>query len=293
MENIQFVQYIQLAAEPSEFWDTASSIVSIISVVVIATASMYKYYTIKPMEKLYLKGMERAWINLMEAITQVFWGIVALMFSNFVIFFLVKIVLTQMEGCKEILNRIVADIYILLLPAIMMFLISVIIYGAIRLIICKFFGISKWENYLNRSHPLIDKIVGIAYLLCMFVAFPFLGYFLIKGTDGSIDAITRFFIEKWTYILILFLFEWFVLIFLGIKGFIPNGKRQRESVYMKLLNSKNGEELQVFFMENEMLICAGEDETEDNKYQFISMKEVYDGNYVLVSNKGNIYVKKN
>ena len=42
-----------------------------------------------------------------------------------------------------------------------------------------------------------------------------------------------------------------------------------------------------------MLICAGEDETEDNKYQFIPMKEVYDGNYVLASNKGKIYVKKN
>lgn len=292
MENIQFAQYIQLGAEPSEFWDTASSIVSIISVVAIATASMYRYYTIKPMEKLYLKGMERAWMNLTEAMTQVFGGVVALLLSNFGLLFLVKNVLTNMEGCKEILTRILADNYILLLLAIMMFLSSVIIYGAIRLI-CKFFGISKWENYLNRSHSLIDKIVGIAYFLCMFVAFPFLSYFLIKVTDGSIDAITRFFIEKWTYILILFLFEWFILISLGIKGFIPNVKRQRESVYMKLLNSKNGEELKVFFMENEMLICASEDEKEDNKYQFIPMKDVYDGNYVLTSNKGNIYVKKN
>ena len=81
--------------------------------------------------------------------------------------------------------------------------------------------------------------------------------------------------------------EWLFFISLGIPGFIINFKRQK--AYIKILESKpnDGKELFVYFKEDNYLICGeSEDIAKEYKYQYIDMKGVHDGKYILKNNDG-------
>ena len=270
MENIQFVQCIQLAAEPCDFWKNASSIVQLLSVLMVVLASIYRSYTMTPIEKLYISGMDKVWVDLSNKMLKVVEIMLVLFVTNIVLPFALK--LSRIIECFKI-------------PPIILSSYSIcIVIMLILIIILSLLGFKKSQTKPN-------KVAEVIYGIYMLFVFPLMGYDFIKEVEVS--EIIDYFQKYWIYIIFIFLIEWLFFYFLGIQEFRINFGRKQDFVYMKLLNSKNGEELKVLFMENKMLICAGEGETEDNKYQFIPMKEVYDGNYVLTSNKGNIYVKKN
>lgn len=270
MENIQFVQCIQLAAEPCDFWKNASSIVQLLSVLMVVLASIYRSYTMTPIEKLYISGMDKVWVDLSDKMLKVLEIMLVLFVTNFVVPIVLK------------LNGIIE--YLKISPKILSSYSICLVFMLIWIPIGLLLDLKKTQTKPN-------KVAVVIYSIYMLFVFPLMGYDLIKEVEVS--EIINYFQKYWMYIIFIFLIEWLFLYSLGIQGFRINLGRKQDFIYMKLLNSKNGEELQVFFMENKMLICAGEDETEDNKYQFIPMKEVYDGNYVLASNKGKIYVKKN
>lgn len=167
----------------------------------------------------------------------------------------------------------------------------------------QFHLVSKLKRWMQKAQGSKD-IVSLIYLLYALFVFPILSYNLIKGLLESFD-IKEFFNlfqkngrlinliqEKWGAVLFIFIVEWAFFISLGIPGFIINFKRQK--AYMKILNLKDGEELFVYFKEDNMLVCGeSEDIAKEGKYHCINMEEVDDEKYILKNNDGDLKGQKN
>lgn len=280
MEYMQFTQSIKLVMEPSVFWDTASSIATTMSVVIVVLASIYRFNTMTPIEKLYLKGMDKVWMNLAIGMTQVFGIIFALLLSNFVIPLIIKFLIIGKP--YSLPSVVVLFCIIFLIIAIVWMDIWLLIGGRITSYLTRF--IQKYQI------TAVDRVVGKIYYIYMVIIFPLCGYYLFQD-EKEISGISKVFQEKWVYILFILLFEWLFLISLEIKGFILPIKSLSESAHGNLLDPLNGEELYVCFMEDDILICTSKKDDRDNKYQFISITKVYDGKYLLTFN-GSEDIKK-
>lgn len=85
MEQTQLAVCILLATNSSDFWSIAVSIATVVTTVAVAAASIYRYFTATPLEKLYLKGMDAVWIRLGDGLKKIFEAFLFLFLCNFLI----------------------------------------------------------------------------------------------------------------------------------------------------------------------------------------------------------------
>ena len=271
---------VNCATTSSDFWSTAESIATVVSIMAVAAASFYRSSTMTPIEKLSISGMDRVWMRIVEGVTKIFWMIVFLLLTNF---FLPIVVMCLVKMLKWDLNPFPCIIFWLCRVCLLLAFFWIVLW----LLKPQFdHWISKLKSWTQRAQGSKD-IVSLIYLFYALFVFPILSYNLIKGLPESFDIekLIDLFQEKWRAVLLILIVEWAFLISLGIPGFIINFKRQK--AYMKILNLKDGEELFVYFKEDNYLICGeSEDIAKEYKYQYIDMKGVHDGKYILKNNDG-------
>lgn len=287
----------------SDFWSTASSIATVVSIMAVAAASIYRYFTATPLEKLYLKGMDAVWIRLGDGLKKIFEAFLFLFLCDFFIPVVVRFIPcfnTLKQGIHRGLD-LSANYGIKFL--IVWFVVWLIIVAIVS-------GILKGDILLIRlkekvyNCPIIQGCITIVYFIYSLAIFPWtvrlqsdFSFGVDKGFFELLYSYIISFREKWGVVLLIFLMEWLFFISLGIPGFIINFKRRK--AYMKILESKpnEGKELFVYFKEDNYLVCGeSEDIAKEDKYQCINMDEVYDGKYFLKNNDGDLKfqdVKKN
>lgn len=291
MEQTQLAVCILLATNSSDFWSTAESIATVVSIMAVAAASIYRSSTMTPIEKLFIRGMDRVWMRIVEGMTKIFLVIVCLLLANFVE---PIIVMNLVKAWKWELN---ASLYIIIFWFCCVCLLLAFFWIVLWQLKPRFdYWIRKLKSWTQRAQGSED-IVSLIYLFYALFVFPILSYNLIKELLESFDIkelfnlfeknekLTNLIREKWGVVLWLFIVEWLFFISLGIPGFIINFKRQK--AYMKILNLKDGKELFVYFKEDNYLICGeSEDIAKVCEYKYIKIEEVYDGNYKLKNNDG-------
>ena len=290
MEQTQLAVCILLATESSNFWSIAESITTVVSIVAVAAASIYRSSTMTPIEKLSISGMDRVWMRIVEGVTKIFWMIVFLLLANF---FLPIFVMNLVKMLKWDLTPFPCIIFWLCRVCLLLALFWIVLW---RLKPQFDHWISKLKSWTQRAQDSKD-IVLLIYLFYALFVFPILSYNLIKGLPELFDfkelinlfqnneKLSDLIQEKWRAVLLLFIVEWLFFISLGISGFNINFKRQK--AYMKILNLKDGKELFVYFKEDNYLICGeSEDIAKVCEYKYIKMEEVYDRKYILKNNDG-------
>lgn len=281
MEQTQLAVCILLATNSSDFWSTAESIATVVSIMAVAAASFYRSYTMTPIEKLFISGMDRVWMRIVEGLTKIFRMIVFLLLTNF---FLPIVVMCLVKMWKLELNSF---LYIIIFWLCRVCLLLALFWIVLWLLKPQFdHWISKLKSWTQRAQGSKD-IVSLIYLFYALFVFPILSYNLIKGLPESFDIekLIDLFQEKWRALLLILIVEWVFFISLGIPEFIIDFKKRK--VYMKILNLKDGEELFVYFKEDNYLICGeSEDIAKEYKYQYIDMKGVHDRKYILKNNDG-------
>ena len=281
----------------SDFWSTAESIATVVSIMAVAAASIYRYFTATPLEKLYLKGMDAVWIRLGDGLKKIFEAFLFLFLCDFFIPVVVRFI-----PCFNAWKQGIHGLLDLLANIGVIFLIFWLVVWLIKGVIVRV--ISKSEKLLKINNcPVIKYFIKIVYFIYPLVIFPWTvrlqSDFSFRGDEGFFELLYSYIIsfrEKWGVVLLIFLVEWVFFISLGIPGFIIYFKKRK--AYMKILNLKNGEELFVYFKEDNMLVCGeSEDIAKEYEYQYIDMKGVHDGKYILKNNdEGDLKfqdVKKN
>lgn len=281
----------------SDFWSTAESIATVVSIMAVAAASIYRYFTATPLEKLYLKGMDAVWIRLGDGLKKIFEAFLFLFLCDFFIPVVVRFI-----PCFNAWKQGIHGLLDLLANIGVKFLIFWLVVWLIKGVIVRV--ISKSEKLLKINNcPVIKYFIKIVYFIYPLVIFPWTvrlqSDFSFRGDEGFFELLYSYIIsfrEKWGVVLLIFLVEWVFFISLGIPGFIIYFKKRK--AYMKILNLKNGEELFVYFKEDNMLVCGeSEDIAKEYEYQYIDMKGVHDGKYILKNNdEGDLKfqdVKKN
>lgn len=173
----------------------------------------------------------------------------------------------------------------------------------IELLELLFHRIDKLKGWKQKEQG-SKYITSLIYLLYALFVFPFISHNLIKELLESFaikelinlfqknEGLSDLIREKWGVVLLLFTMEWLFFISLGIPGFIIDLKKRK--VYMKILNLKDGEELFVYFKEDNILVCGeSEDIAKEDKYQCINMEEMHDRKYILKNNDGGLKGQKN
>lgn len=266
----------------SDFWSTASSIATVVSIMAVAAASIYRSSTMTPIEKLFISGMDRVWMRIVEGVIKIFLTIVFLLLANFfipiVVMHLVKML--KWEGNPFLYIFIFWFCRVCFLLALLW----------IFILVLDLLWVGKLKSWMQKVQGSKD-IISLIYLLYALFVFPFISHNLIKELPElfDIEKLINLFQEKWRAVLSIFLVEWVFFISLGIPAFIIDLKKRK--VYMKILNLKDGKELFVYFKEDNMLVCGeSEDIAKEDKYQCINMDDVYKGNYIL---KNNVKGQKN
>lgn len=280
----------------SDFWSTASSIATVVSIMAVAAASIYRCSTMTPIEKLCISGMDRVWMRIVEGVIKIFLTIVFLLLANF---FIPIVVMHLIKKWKLELNPFSCIIFWICCICLLLALLWIIIW----LLETLFHLVSKLKSWMQKVQGSKD-IISLIYLLYALFVFPILSYNLIKDLPELFDIkelinlfqknerLSDLIREKWGAVLLLFIVEWLFFISLGIPEFTINFKRQK--VYMKLLNPEGGKELFVYFKEDNMLVCGeSEDIAKEDKYQYINMDDVYKGKYNLKNNDGGLKGQKN
>lgn len=289
----------------SDFWSTASSIATVVSIMAVAAASIYRYFTATPLEKLYLKGMDAVWIRLGDGLKKIFEAFLFLFLCDFFIPVVVRFIPcfnTLKQGIHRGLD-LSAEIGVVVL---IVWLVVWLIKGEIVQVIqksekllkiiekvCNCPIIKYFIKIVNFFYQPIQGIITIVYFIYPLVIFPWTvrlqSDFSFGGDEGFFELLYSYIIsfrEKWGVVLLIFIVEWLFFISLGIPGFIINFKRQK--AYIKILESKpnDGKELFVYFKEDNMLVCGeNEDIAKVCEYKYIKIEEVYDGKYILKNNE--------
>jgi membrane protein len=283
-EKMEQTILVNCTTTSSDFWSTASSIATVVSIMAVAAASIYRSSTMTPIEKLFISGMDRVWMRIVEGAKKIFWMMVFLLLANF---FLPIFVMYLVKMWKLDLNPFPCIIFWFCRVCLLLALFWIVLW---RLKPQFDHWISKSKSWKQKTQGLKD-IVTLIYLFYALFVFPILSYNLIKGLPESfnIEKLSELFQEKWRAVLVIFIVEWVFFISLGIPGFIINFRRKK--VYMKLLNPEDGKELFVYFKEDNMLVCGeSEDIAKEDKYQCINMDE---GKYILKNNDGGLKGQKN
>lgn len=291
MEQTQLAVCILLATESPDFWSIAASVATVVPIVAVAVASIYRSSTMTPIEKLCISGIDRVRMRIVEGVIKIFWAIVFLLLANFflpiVVMYLVKTLKWDLNPFPCIIFRFCRVCLLLALFWIDFWLLKPQLHHLIN-------KLKSWKQKVQGS----KDIVTLIYLFYALFVFPILSYNLIKELLESFDIkelinlfqknekLSDLIREKWGVVLLLFIVEWLFFISLGIPGFIINFKRRK--AYMKILESKpnEGKELFVYFKEDNMLVCGeNEDIAKVCEYKYIKIEEVYDGKYILKNNE--------
>lgn len=302
MEQTQLAVCILLATNSSDFWSTAESIATVVSIMAVAAASIYRYFTATPLEKLYLKGMDAVWIRLGDGLKKIFEAFLFLFLCDFFIPVVVRFIPcfnTWKQGIHWLLDLpakggVIVLIVWLVVWSIKGEIVQVIQKSKIKEKVYNCPVIRFFRAIFNIIYSLIQGFMTIVYFIYPLVIFPWTvrlqSDFSFGVDEGFFELLYSYIIsfrEKWGVVLLIFLMEWLFFISLGIPGFIINFKRQK--AYIKILESKpnDGKELFVYFKEDNYLICGeSEDIAKEYKYQYIDMKGVHDGKYTLKNNDG-------
>lgn len=309
MEQTQLAVCILLATNSSDFWSIAVSIATVVTTVAVAAASIYRYFTATPLEKLYLKGMDAVWIRLGDGLKKIFEAFLFLFLCNFLIPVAVRFMLcfnTWKQGIHWLLDLSAKGGVIVLIVWLVVWsikgeIVQVIQKSKIKEKVYNCPIIRFFRTIFNLIYLLIQGCITIVYFIYSLAIFPWTvrlqSDFSFGGDEGFFELLYSYIIsfrEKWGVVLLIFIVEWLFFISLGIPGFIINFKRQK--AYIKILESmpNDGKELFVYFKEDNMLVCGeNEDIAKVHEYKYIKIEEVYDGKYILKNNDGGSKGQKN
>jgi len=305
MEQTQLAVCILLATESSDFLPIAATIATVVSTVAVAAASIYRYFTATPLEKLYLKGMDAVWIRLGDGLKEILEAFLFLFLCDFFIPVVVRLFIPCFNTWKQGIHWLLDSFAKVGVIFLIFWLVVWLIKGEIVRVIQKSENLLKIKEKVHNC-PVIkffmkifkffyqpmQIIITIVDSIYPLVIFPWIvrlqSDFSFVGDKEFFELLYSYIIsfrEKWGVVLLIFLVEWAFFISLGIPGFIINFKRQK--AYMKLLNPEGGKELFVYFKEDNYLICGeSEDIAKACEYKYIKIEEVYDRKYILKNNDG-------